>query len=145
VLPADLVAEGLRRLDLRARMRAAITPDPGSPFARVATLESSYFLRDQLLRDIDWASMAHSVEVRVPLVDAHLLLKLAPLVCAARDYEKSLLAHAPASPLPPELMHRRKTGFLLPMKEWLQPMIETPHAFGMRGFAVALVETLMAA
>jgi len=145
VLPPDLVAEGLRRLDLRARMRASITPDPGSPFARVATLESSYFLRDQLLRDVDWASMAHSVEVRVPLVDAHLLLELAPVLCAARDYEKTLLAHTPVKPLPPELMHRRKTGFLVPIKQWLQPATHTPHGFGMRGFAVSLIETLLAA
>ena len=32
-------------------------------------------MRNQLLRDTDWASMAHSLEVRVPLVDAVLLEK----------------------------------------------------------------------
>ena len=53
-------------------------PIPATPFARVAALESSLYLRNQLLRDMDWASMAHSLEVRVPLVDAHLLRKVAP-------------------------------------------------------------------
>ena len=36
-------------------------------------LESSLYMRNQLLRDTDWASMAHSLEVRVPLVDVELL------------------------------------------------------------------------
>jgi asparagine synthase (glutamine-hydrolysing) len=143
VLPAEFAREGLRRLDLRARMAAAITPDPGSAFARVATLESSYFLRDQLLRDIDWASMAHAVEVRVPLVDAHLLMKIVPVLCAARDYDKSLLAHTPRRPLPDALVRRRKTGFLLPLKQWLKPLTKAPHAFGMRSLAVTLAETLL--
>ncbi|MEO8036535.1 MAG: asparagine synthase C-terminal domain-containing protein, partial [Acidobacteriota bacterium] len=143
VLPAEMAVEGLRRLEIEALIRESITPDPGSPFARVATLESSFFLRDQLLRDIDWASMAHSVEVRVPLVDAHLLMKIAPVLCAARDYKKSLLAHTPAIPLPQELMERRKTGFLLPMKQWLQPMIRSGHSFGMRSLALTLAENVM--
>ena len=67
--------EGFERLDLLALLERTVTPDPGTPYARVAALESSLYLRNQLLRDMDWASMAHSLEVRVPLVDAHLLRK----------------------------------------------------------------------
>ena len=40
-------------------------------------LESSLYMRNQLLRDTDWASMAHSLEVRVPLVDSKLLSQFA--------------------------------------------------------------------
>ncbi len=145
VIPAELAEEGLGRLDLLGLIRAAVTPDPGSPFARVATLESSYFLRDQLLRDIDWTSMSHSVEVRVPLVDAHLLRKIVPVLVAARDYKKTLLLRAPAMPLPDAILNRPKTGFLLPIREWLKPPQGSVHTFGMRSLALMLTEQLMTA
>ena len=74
---ADLAREGLKRLDPINHIACTLTPDPVQPFARVATLEASLYMRNQLLRDTDWASMAHSLEVRVPLVDAVLLAKLA--------------------------------------------------------------------
>jgi asparagine synthase (glutamine-hydrolysing) len=144
ILPRDFVREGLKRLDLREQMKAAITPDPGSPFARVAALESTYFLGDQLLRDIDWTSMSHSVEVRVPLVDAHLLMKIAPVIVAAHDYEKKLLTAAPAARLPHEILDRPKTGFLLPIREWIKPEAGSPHTFGMRSLALMLTESLLA-
>ncbi|HEY2828947.1 MAG TPA: asparagine synthase (glutamine-hydrolyzing) [Thermoanaerobaculia bacterium] len=144
VLPRELVQEGLKRLALRDRMAAAINPDPGNPFARVAALESTYFLGDQLLRDIDWTSMSHSVEVRVPLVDAHLLMKIAPVIVAAHDYEKKLLTASPAAPLPREILHRPKTGFLLPIREWIRPEAGSPHTFGMRSLALMLTESLLA-
>jgi asparagine synthase (glutamine-hydrolysing) len=144
ILPRDFVREGLKRLELREQMAAAITPDPGSPFARVAALESTYFLGDQLLRDIDWTSMSHSVEVRVPLVDAHLLMKIAPVIVAAHDYEKKLLTAAPAARLPHEILHRPKTGFLLPIREWIKPEAGSPHTFGMRSLALMLTESLLA-
>jgi asparagine synthase (glutamine-hydrolysing) len=143
VLPRAIVEEGLRRLDLLSHIREALTPDPGSPFARVATLESSYFMRDQLLRDIDWTSMSHSVEVRVPLVDAHLLQKIVPVLCAARDYKKQLLLGAPAQPLPEAIISRPKTGFLLPIRQWLKPPAGSEHTFGMRSLALMLAEQLM--
>src|SRR5258708_3015101 len=43
-----------------------LSPDPGQAFARVATLEASLYMPNQLLRDPDWSSMAHSLEARVP-------------------------------------------------------------------------------
>ena len=50
-----------------------LKPQPRTSFGKVAVLESSLYMRNQLLRDTDWASMAHSLEVRVPLVDVKLL------------------------------------------------------------------------
>src|SRR6266508_671896 len=119
ILGRDIAAEGVARLDLLQLIEKTVTPDPGNPFARVAALESSLYLRNQLLRDMDWASMAHSLEVRVPLVDAHLLRKLAPALVTRRERGKQLLAAAPRPPLPPEVRERRKTGFTLPIQEWL--------------------------
>lgn len=120
ILGPDIAREGLERLDLLHLIEKSITPDPGTPFARVCALESSLYLRNQLLRDMDWASMAHSLEVRVPLIDAHLLRKLAPMLVTRRERGKQLLANAPRPPLPEAVRHRRKTGFTLPIKEWLQ-------------------------
>jgi len=113
ILGADAAREGIDRLALLAAIEAELQPDPGTPFGRVATLEATRYMRNQLLRDADWASMAHSVEVRTPLVDAYLLRELAPAVLQGGD--KSALA----STLPDYLRHRAKTGFFVPMREWL--------------------------
>jgi asparagine synthase (glutamine-hydrolysing) len=37
-------------------------------------------MRNQLLRDANWAGMAHGVDIRVPLVDATLLRSIAPAI-----------------------------------------------------------------
>ena len=41
-------------------------------------MESALYMRNQLLRDSDWAGMAHSLEIRVPMVDTELLRRLGP-------------------------------------------------------------------
>lgn len=77
-------------------------------------------MRNQLLRDTDWASMAHSLEVRVPLVDAQLLQALAPaLVSLPTGAAKRFLATSPRLPLPVEIAERSKTGFGTPVADWL--------------------------
>ena len=45
---------------------------PRDAWETVQRLEKRLYLRNQLLRDADWAGMAHGVEIRVPLVDARL-------------------------------------------------------------------------
>ncbi len=78
-------------------------------------------MRNQLLRDTDWASMAHSLEVRTPLVDGWLLRKLAgPLAAAKTGNHKHLLATSPSKPLPPEIANRAKSGFTTPIADWQQ-------------------------
>ena len=74
----DLAREGLRRLQPLRRLAAALPPDPGSDIGRVCALESAHYMRNQLLRDADWAGMAHGVEIRVPLVDLTLLARSRP-------------------------------------------------------------------
>lgn len=94
---------------------------PVDPVLALAQIESMTYLRNQLLRDSDWASMAHSVELRTPLVDAHLLKQVAPLLGQFRAFpNKTMLALAPAKPLPQEIITRRKTGFGIPVKQWTQ-------------------------
>ena len=137
----EVAREGLERLDILGSIREAMTPDPGTPFARVAALESSLFMRNQLLRDIDWASMAHSLEVRVPLVDAFLLRKVAPAVFSTNKRNgKELLARAPRRPLPEAIIKRKKTGFTVPIRDWLTEHRDVTKHFGMRPWALYLLE-----
>jgi asparagine synthase (glutamine-hydrolysing) len=120
VLDPDLVVEGLRRLKPMQRLAATLDPDPGSDNARVAALESCHYLRDQLLRDSDWAGMAHSLEIRTPLVDATLLERIAPCIAGLAPGEgKRALASAPARRLPDAVVARAKTGFGVPTGAWL--------------------------
>jgi asparagine synthase (glutamine-hydrolysing) len=140
VLGADIAAEGLARLDLLGLIERVLTPDPGTPYGRVAALESSLYLRNQLLRDMDWASMAHSLEVRVPLVDAHLLRRVAPVLVKRKERGKQILANAPRPPLPDVVRARRKTGFTLPIKEWLKQ--EGRVEFGKRSWARKVYEVM---
>jgi asparagine synthase (glutamine-hydrolysing) len=116
----DMAREGLRRLDPFARLAASLDPDPGSDVGRVCALESGAYLRGQLLRDADWAGMAHGLEIRTPLADIALLRALAPCLPHLRPGAgKAALAAAPSTPLPADIVSRTKTGFNVPTGKWL--------------------------
>jgi len=120
-----MVREGLAELDLLTRFDDTITPDPGSDNGRVGALETCNYMRNQLLRDTDWASMAHSVEVRVPLVDFALLEAIAPRIASLKPGEgKALLANAAVIPVPADIVTRPKTGFGIPVGDWLRGDVE---------------------
>jgi asparagine synthase (glutamine-hydrolysing) len=118
VMPRDTAEEGLKRLGFLERAETALRPDPSSDFGRVATLEAVFYMRNQLLRDTDWASMAHSLEVRTPLVDGWLLRQLAPLLTNEGSASKQYFADSPRPPLPEYVRNRPKTGFVVPLIEW---------------------------
>jgi asparagine synthase (glutamine-hydrolysing) len=120
VIGADTARLGLRRLIPIRHIEALLKPKPSRSFSRVAVLESSLYMRNQLLRDTDWASMAHSLEVRVPLVDSKLLSEFASITARNGSQSKHLLANSPRVPLPPEVVERPKTGFTTPIQSWLQ-------------------------
>lgn len=104
-------------------LQTLISPDPGSDHARVSLLESAWYMRHQLLRDSDWASMAHSIELRVPLVDVELTRALAPALparSAGSSVAKSLLGAAPRPPLPASFIERPKSGFETPVGGWIE-------------------------
>jgi len=121
IMDPELAEIGLKRLGVVDAIKKEITPRPASEFATVAALEASLYMRNQLLRDTDWASMAHSLEVRVPLVDHVLLRSLAPIIAAGIGGRGKLaLANAPQKPMPSDVVHRAKTGFRTPIATWLQ-------------------------
>lgn len=125
-LPAELSAlmgveparEGLARL---GGQPPGMTPAQARDgIAAVGLLESVLYLRNQLLRDSDWASMDHSLELRTPLVDAKVLEALGPCVSGfAGGAGKAMLARSPSKPLPDAVINRPKTGFGLPLAAWL--------------------------
>ena len=87
--------------------------------AAVGLLESTCYLRNQLLRDSDWASMDHSLELRTPLVDTQLLAELGPFVSGfRRGAGKALMSQSPRDPARRNI-NRPKTGFGVPMARWL--------------------------
>jgi asparagine synthase (glutamine-hydrolysing) len=121
ILGEEMAREGLRRLAPLQMIDRAMTPDPKSPYSRIAALEASLYMRNQLLRDTDWASMAHSVEVRVPLVDAFVLKTLAPALSRhPRLATKKLLAQVARPHLPDSVSQRSKTGFTVPLNQWME-------------------------
>ncbi len=120
----DFVRDGLAQLDTLVHIAAVLDGGPKAPFGQVAALESSFYLRNQLLRDTDWAGMAHSLEIRTPLVDSQLLCRVAPIMARTdRPSGKSLLAGAPRRPLPEEIVNRTKTGFGIPIQAWIREAV----------------------
>jgi asparagine synthase (glutamine-hydrolysing) len=93
------------------------------PRREVAVAEQCIYMRNQLLRDADWASMKHGLEVRVPLVDRQLSEALAVRLTFSGRKGKGLLAQSLRKALPDSVLHRGKTGFALPMQQWVSEEI----------------------
>ena len=89
----------------------------------VRRAELALYTRHQLLRDTDVMSMAHSLEVRVPLLDHELISRVIPLrdSLGGATTSKTLLLEAVADLLPASVRERRtKQGFVFPFSEWLR-------------------------
>ncbi len=125
VMGRDAASEGLRSYDPvadAARVLAAGNGRAAEGWTAVHLLESARYMRNQLLRDSDWASMAWSVELRVPLVDAWLYRRLAANGFEpARSAGKAELVRRAAPELPAEVLARPKSGFYIPVAEWMRP------------------------
>ena len=120
LLEPDLVAEGMRRLGPVGRIGAQLKAGrPLGAFDRVSALETSLYMRNQLLRDADWAGMAHSIEIRVPYVDPFFLSALPPGEILDAVDAKAAVADIPSPPLPESIRQRTKTGFTTPVGQWL--------------------------
>jgi len=97
----------------------------------ISLLELSSFVGERLLRDTDTASMAVSLEARVPLLDWFLCEKVAGIDPSRRfapPGKKRLLRELALDRLDPTIFDRPKSGFVLPIGEWarrrLQPQME---------------------
>ncbi len=97
-----------------------------SPLAAVGILELALFIGERLLRDTDGASMAASLEVRVPLLD-HEVVEAAQAVPDADRFQplgkKSLLRTLAMPDLDPSIFDRPKAGFVLPIELWAKDQL----------------------
>ncbi|MGH9844018.1 MAG: asparagine synthase (glutamine-hydrolyzing) [Blastocatellia bacterium] len=98
-------------------------PHTNDPIARAQYVDIKTYLTDDILAKVDRASMAVSLEVRCPLLD-HRLMTLAakiPSELKLRGREgKYIFKQALAGLLPPEILNRRKQGFVVPLARWLR-------------------------
>ncbi|HUE52250.1 MAG TPA: asparagine synthase (glutamine-hydrolyzing) [Terriglobales bacterium] len=95
---------------------------------RVSYLESRNYMQNTLLRDSDGMSMAHGLELRVPLIDHRLAEKLLALPGSwklSKSTPKPLLVGALHGALPDEVVHRPKRGFTLPFERWLREQLKS--------------------
>lgn len=134
VLDPDLAREGWRDLQIMTRLEN-ITTGLSCKRLAISALEMSCYMRNQLLRDTDWASMAHSLEIRLPFLDVPLLRTIAPLLAAYPDITKSEVVAVTAPQLPPELLNKPKTGFSIPVGDWLSIEQSGRRERGLRGWA----------
>src|SRR6202140_394538 len=121
---SDLALESV----LRESIVRSSTLDPVN---RVSYLESHWYMRNTLLRDSDFMSMAHGLELRVPFLDRALVE-----ACFRIPGERKLQGNSPKGllltslgvELPREIVNRPKRGFTLPFERWLRgemrPVVE---------------------
>lgn len=99
-------------------------PESGDEFlSKIQNIDMHTYLPENNLTKVDRASMAHSIEVRVPLLDHKLIELLAqtPSVLRMKDFDKKyLLKSVMLKHLPKDVLYRRKRGFSLPMKDWFR-------------------------
>ena len=91
-------------------------------------LDINAYLVDDILTKVDRASMANSLEVRVPLLD-HEFIELAfqiPSELKLKNGEgKYIFKKSLESSLPSEIMYRKKQGFAVPLKKWFRNDLNT--------------------
>lgn len=148
VLDPDMARQGLQDLQTIDQLNQTVHgsqltahSDHSSQFTdhcsrlQISALEMSWYMRHQLLRDTDWTGMAHSLEIRTPFVDISLLQTLAPCLAAHPGLTKSGIAAAIAQQLPAELLNKPKTGFSIPVRDWLITDQPAQQERGLRGWA----------
>ena len=101
-------------------------------FSKISRAELKLYTHNQLLRDTDIMSMAHSLEVRVPFLDVRLVEMLLRLPAAIKNHQpekhhtpKPLLVQALQGILPTAVKQRQdKKGFTFPFALWLEKHLQ---------------------
>jgi asparagine synthase (glutamine-hydrolysing) len=121
LLEPEFVQAGLRGFDAAAYLSSCL-PGNGCVQNAISALELRTYLCNQLLRDTDVMSMAHSLEVRAPFLDHRLVEFVASLPAPLKfaGQPKGLMLRALGSRLPGEVTNRPKQGFTFPFDQWLR-------------------------
>jgi len=121
--PADEVEWGMTP-EYQAALTASAADD--DVLAAISRMETASFLGERLLRDTDAASMAVSLEVRVPLLD-HVFVEALAAVSPEQRFgqlgRKSFLRQMAKDQLEPKIFDRDKAGFELPLEVWCKRLL----------------------
>ena len=93
------------------------------PVNRTSYLELRHYMANTLLRDSDFMSMAHGLELRVPFIDhklAEFMFRIPGAFKLKRGLPKWLLTEALRGGLPQQVVQRPKRGFTFPFELWLK-------------------------
>ncbi len=110
---------------------SAMADHPGlSGLSRWQALDMETYLVDDIMRKVDTASMATSLECRCPLLDHHVAEFAAGLPDRLKidsaGQTKALLRKAYPDLLPPEMFDRKKKGFSMPIGDWMRNQWKEP-------------------
>lgn len=97
-------------------------------FSKISLLEMRLYLANMLLRDGDFMSMAHGLEVRVPFLDHKLVefvFNVSAKIKMQNNLPKPLLVNAMRDLLPKEIYLRPKMGFTFPWEIWLKKQLRS--------------------
>ncbi|MGQ9919344.1 MAG: asparagine synthase (glutamine-hydrolyzing) [Bryobacteraceae bacterium] len=138
VMDPHLASTGLRQLALEEELHSLVS-GIRNPVLAVMALEMSCYMRNQLLRDADWAGMAHSLEIRVPLVDVELFRLWLPFAVHRLPLDRQQLLEAADPAVACILSGRRKSGFSTPLALWWRASWRTNNEWpGLRPWAAQL-------
>jgi asparagine synthase (glutamine-hydrolysing) len=103
-------------------------------------IDARLWLPDDLLAKVDRATMAHSLEARVPYLDHDFYgwcARLDPGLKIDGRTRKAILKRLAERYLPPDIVHRPKQGFMMPLDRWLARELKDDigEALGPRGLA----------
>jgi asparagine synthase (glutamine-hydrolysing) len=103
--------------------RALERCDSSRRLDREVFVDTRFTMPDSVLMKVDKMSMAHSLEVRVPLLDHH-LVELAATIPPSMKFPgfrtRAIYRRALRGVLPPRILTRGKQGYSLPLKQWLR-------------------------
>ncbi len=116
---------------------------------RASWMETNLFMKNQLLKDTDFMSMTHAVEVRVPFLDQELLKAIYQIsneIKFNNTTPKGLLVNSFKDILPEAIWNRPKMGFTFPLQGWLRQnkKITDPSLYEKNPFTTALMEQFKA-
>lgn len=89
----------------------------------ISTMEKEMYMQNQLLKDSDFMSMKHGIEIRVPFLDNEFLAMVNSIPeneLFPHPGKKEVLINSFVDILPLEIYNRPKKGFQFPFKEWLK-------------------------
>jgi len=122
LLSRDFVKE-LAGYDSRSVFEGHLRGAPKDPLSLVQYLDFKTYLPGDILTKVDRASMAHSLEVRVPLLDHTFVEWIATLPSGDKldgGVGKAVFKRALESKLPNDILHRPKMGFAVPIANWFR-------------------------